>query len=109
MNRFNKGTSVFARWHEPEDILVKAFEQDIKYMKLEKFIKDKKDRQQTIQVLKNNYEFLKNQFINLICNPQTYPTIGWTKFLDCCQHWKIMGSDLSQVDLKIAFISVNFE
>lgn len=42
-------------------------------------------------------------------NPKTYPTIGWLKFSEYCQQWKLLDNTLTSQDVDLAFVAVNYE
>jgi hypothetical protein len=58
---FNIKTSVFEK--ESPEILGKAFFNDQKFCKLKKFIHNKNDLSMTLDVVRNSYKDLKNQFM----------------------------------------------
>ena len=62
MRKFNKQKSVFRDWNEEPDIIKKQFEYDCQFMKVARFIKDKRDLKDVYTVLLNNYKDVRNHF-----------------------------------------------
>ena len=78
-------------------------------MKTHKFIKDKNQEEEVIDVLRDYYPELKDQFATQIGNIENYPVVSWLDFVNACKDWKIVDKNLSQQDIDRIFIAVNFE
>ena len=90
-------------------MLNRAFDLDAQYLKCHKFIKDKDDLKNVLSVLKSNFRFLKEQFLNQICSQKFYPNITWLEFTHACHVWKIIDQNLTTQDVDRCFVAVNYE
>lgn len=92
---FNKKTSVFAKWREnTPKTLERCFDMDIGSSKLCKFVLKKDDQDATFALLKKYYGQLIEIFMQLICNPATYPSISLDDIIDAGYHWDIYDNYL---------------
>lgn len=78
-------------------------------MKVKKFVKDAEEQTRVYQVFLKFYRELKAQFLSLIGNQKSYPSIDWLDFVGTCSSWKIVDKNLTAGDIDRIFIATNFE
>lgn len=106
--KFDKPTSVFALWNDPQRLIDVAFETDMEFVKFHRFIKCPDTINEVKAYLKERYRDLNSLFLNLICC-QSYPTIGWLKFTEYCHQWKIYDRFLTTPEVDQSFIAANYQ
>lgn len=85
IRHFVKSKSVFSRWtSDTKSSIKRAYETDIAFSKLHKFIKSEDDKIKTMNTLCNNYKEIIDQFNYQMANPKTYPAIEWLDFVQQC-------------------------
>ena len=110
LRNFRRSTSVFHDWRvDTRKNMDKAFQIDSQFIKTDKFIKDKVDAEATLEVLREYFQPLKNQFLNQCSIPKFYPVITWLEFSKACKNWNIFDKYLSSVDIDRLFIATNYE
>ena len=105
---FKKENSVFKEWKEDTQNMVDTmYQDDIKWWKIGRFIKDEDDRLRVEKLIWKNFAKIKKIFTSLI-SQSSYPNIGQIDFGNFCEVCKIMDGkvvNLSTVDR--AFIAAN--
>lgn len=82
---------------------------DAQYIKAFKFIKDPCDLKATLEVLRQYFVPLKEQFLNQIANPKFYPVISWLDYSAACSNWNVIDRQLTSQDIDRTFIATNYE
>ena len=110
VRNFKKSTSVFHDWKEDSQASRdKAFLIDAQFIKISGFVKDKDDIAATLDVLREYFEPLKNQFLTQCSIPKFYPVITWLEFSKGCKKWQIFDKYLTSSDIDRLFVAVNYE
>lgn len=108
VRHFVKAQSLFAKYVADNDQIIQAcFEKDVARTRLSKFIKVQKDLEDTKSVLQRHYPHLKHMFQLHIA--KSYPGVQWFAFIRICLRWKIIDTDLLNIDIDRIFIATNFE
>ncbi|CDW72588.1 UNKNOWN [Stylonychia lemnae] len=106
---FKKDTSVFKEWKEdtPQTIQL-MLDDDLKYWKIHRFIKDDNDRLMCEKIIRQNVVLIKKIFITEICN-SSFPNISWIDFSNFCEKCKIFDKNVIIATIDRIFIATNVE
>ncbi|CDW71199.1 UNKNOWN [Stylonychia lemnae] len=106
---FSLKQSVFSQWAvDIQQEYRKAFEADMKYSKIKKFIKDPTEFRDVCQTLLNNYAGIFEVYV--YCSGRSnYPSVQWIDFTDFCASWKIIDRNLTLAKIDMLFVAVNYE
>jgi len=109
LRKFNKKTSVFKPWKvDTHSSLRKAFELDINYSKMQKFLKDKETFEEVTDVLFRHTAKIKDIFTFGI-GESSFPSIEWFYFVKMCNVWEIVDENLDIKTIDRIFIATNYE
>ena len=106
---FTKETSVFGKWRaDTESSINTAFNEDRKFWKGHRFIKEEIDRTDTELILKKYYLQLKDCFIHLASN-SSWPNIGNLDFADFATKAKFLDNFVNLAAIDRTFIAANLK
>ena len=83
------------------------FNDDIKWWKIARFIKDENDRERVEKYLERNFMKIKKIFTSFIAQ-SSFPNISWIDFGNFCEKCKIIdGKGVTLATVDRAFIAAN--
>ena len=100
-------TSIFADFRpDNEAIMDQCFQHDSKYWKINRLTKSADELTQTLQIVKENYQMLKDLFMTVNSNSR-YPFINMIDFGRFIQQMKLLDETLDLNSLDRIFIAAN--
>ena len=100
-------TSIFADFRpDNEAIMDQCFQQDSKYWKINRLTKSADELSQTLQIVKEKYQMLKELFMTVNSNSR-YPFINMIDFGRFIQQMKMIDENLDLNSLDRIFIAAN--
>jgi len=99
--KFVKESSVFAYWKiDDQYILNRCITHDLKYWKVQRFVKEKDEYYRLSRVVRKYFPQLKAQHLWMISNANSYPATTWRDFRDWARKSNITekGLDMNAVN-----------
>ncbi len=88
-------------------MLSTMFNDDIKWWKIARFVKDDTDRERTEKVIERNFQRIKKIFTSFIAQSY-FPNISWIDFGNFCEKCKIIdGKGVTLATVDRSFIAAN--
>ena len=108
--KFEKQYSVFRDWREDTpETYKRCLAHDLKYWKVNKFIKDPEELQRIIEVTRKHFPLLKSLFLQLVAKGGDPPDITQLDFLDFCSQSGMIDGKLTSSTIDVYFTATNFE
>eukprot|EP00347_Sterkiella_histriomuscorum_P008584 403344534 len=105
----DKNVNVFAEWKVDTDaILDEVIENDFKYWKVNKFVKDSKDLEEIEETFRENIRPLKNIYLTMI-SLSNYPNLTWLDFVNFIKQCNIIDERTQIATIDRMFIAANVE
>jgi hypothetical protein len=107
---FNKNNSVFKHFLDTtEEIKRTMLDNDLKYVKLSRLIKDENDIKEITRILLENYSEIKEIF-DYYASESYYPTIGMLDFGKFCEKCNLLDNEYMNIGtIDTIFKSTNYE
>ena len=107
--KFVKEASVFAQWRQDDAGIIKnCLAHDSKYWKINRFIREKEEQDQVIEIVKKHFLFLKNTHLYL-CSKSQFPAISMNDFTAFSRLANFYDKNVLQSTIDRLFIASNFE